>query len=492
MRSWSVMAAIGVMAACAGVASADVRGDTVVVSLKTAVEKALLNSQVVEVARLQVEEANQDVRSAWSEIYPDIVASASYGRNLKPQQGFLPAAIFDPDAPADELVPIQFGSDNTWNAGLALRQPLIEADLFIGLGATNKFKELQSERYRGTSLDVLLTTREVFLAALFAEEDLRIIEERLRRIASTRDEARALFEAGLGGEFDVITLEVQLANIEPDVLRFQNLADIAKRRLLIEIGTDPTIPISIQGNLGDLDLTGEGANSLANEQLLTFCGDSRLRDRPANEVFALAFENRSDLRQLRMNIELEEKRLSANKAEYFPTLSLFSRYDVVAQENGSPDFFGESETQRTTTAVVGLQLDFPIFEGFRRDAQVKKTRAIVLQNQTELTRLEHEAVSDIERYVADVTEARARAIRQKEAVELGRRGFQIATAEFQEGIGTRLQVTEAEVTLSESEFNYARAVFDYLRALSQLDQATGTVSDGFRQVAPQLAIESED
>ena len=49
------------------------------------------------------------------------------------------------------------------------------------------------------------------------------------------------------------------------------------------------------------------------------------------------------------------------------------------------------------------------------------------------------------------------------------------TAQYREGIGTQLELTDAEVALRQSEFNYAQAVYDYLVARAQLDQATGRV-----------------
>ena len=50
-----------------------------------------------------------------------------------------------------------------------------------------------------------------------------------------------------------------------------------------------------------------------------------------------------------------------------------------------------------------------------------------------------------------------------------------ASAEYREGIGSQLQVTDAELALRQSEFNYAQAVYDYLTTRARLDAAAGTV-----------------
>ena len=72
-------------------------------------------------------------------------------------------------------------------------------------------------------------------------------------------------------------------------------------------------------------------------------------------------------------------------------------------------------------------------------------------------------------------EARLRARSQGLAVQQAGRGFEIASAQYREGLGSQLELTDAEVALRQSEFNYAEAVFDYLSTRAQIDQVVGDV-----------------
>ena len=72
-------------------------------------------------------------------------------------------------------------------------------------------------------------------------------------------------------------------------------------------------------------------------------------------------------------------------------------------------------------------------------------------------------------------ESLSRARAQRLAVQQATRGFEIASAQYQEGLGSQFELIDAEVALRQSEFNYAQAVFDYLVARAQLDEATGLV-----------------
>jgi outer membrane protein TolC len=74
-----------------------------------------------------------------------------------------------------------------------------------------------------------------------------------------------------------------------------------------------------------------------------------------------------------------------------------------------------------------------------------------------------------------MVESRRRADAQRRAVRQAQRGFEIASAQYREGLGSQLELTDAEVALRESEFNYAQAAYDFLVAQANLDLAVGSV-----------------
>ena len=75
----------------------------------------------------------------------------------------------------------------------------------------------------------------------------------------------------------------------------------------------------------------------------------------------------------------------------------------------------------------------------------------------------------------EAREARERAGGQRLAVSQAQRGYEIASAQYREGLGSQLELTDAEVALRQSEFNYAQAVYDYLATRARLDEAAGQV-----------------
>jgi outer membrane protein TolC len=444
-------------------------------TLERAVAIALRNNRQLAVSQYDLETANKQVSEAYGALFPEIDGFASLQRNLKLPSAFLPAIIFDPTAPPDEQVAVTFGSDNQWNAGLMVNQPLFDAGVFVGVGTASSFRNLARETLRGSAQGVATTTRIAYLNVLLAQEAVRVIQNSIERVRQTLEETRALHRAGLASDYDVLRLEVQLANLEPNHRRALNEVDATRRELAIEMGLGERQAAAAFGELHQIDLSAEAENSADNEALLAFAG---VRDAVAAEPADLekvAFVNRTDLLQAQLQRDLEEARVKYERTQLFPTISAFYNWSLQAQENGALNFFGENPNQRFSTQAVGLQVDVPIFSGARRWNRVEQRKIGVRQAEERIGDLRQRASNDIETVLANLTEARSRAEAQRQAVSEAQRGFDIVRTEYLAGTQPRLEVTEAELALRQAEQNYALAVYDYLVAQAQLDLAVGVV-----------------
>src|SRR5699024_7363340 len=123
----------------------EVIGNNKVLTLPEAINVALANNSEVKRSLLSLKSADQQVRLAWSEVMPDISASAGYTRNLEIPVNFVPAKFFDPDAPEDKLTPLQFGTDNNWQGGISVSQTIFRGEAIVGIGSSKVYKAVQSE-----------------------------------------------------------------------------------------------------------------------------------------------------------------------------------------------------------------------------------------------------------------------------------------------------------------------------------------------------------
>lgn len=446
-----------------------------VMTIRDAVAIALERNRDLAAARYALEEANGRVREAWGSVFPSVDLSTSYTRNLTVPSSFLPAIFIDPNAGPDELIPVRFGSDNLWSLSVQFNQPIFEAQAFIGVGAAGRYKNLQDEVVRGTAQGVATRARVAYHDVLLAKERVRLSEKTLDRIRRTLEETRAMQEAGLASEYDVLRLEVQLGNLEPELRRARNAHAEARRTLAVELGLEPTDTIEIAGSLLDIELEQVTDGESATDDPVRFAGLHNPTAMPVERIVEMAMDGRSDLRQLRLTRELRTAELRVAQVEYLPRVSLFGTYSINTQENGDLDFFGGAETPRAYGRQIGLRVTLPLFSGLKRPARVGQRRAAVQQVRVQHGRARAQAESEVRTFLERLDETRQRAEAQRRAVEQARRGYEIASVRFREGVGSRLEVTDAEVALRQSEFNYAQAVYEYLAARARLDRAVGMV-----------------
>ncbi len=442
------------------------------ITLNSAVRRAIEHNPQLQAARLSLDEAGGQVTEAWGSVFPTVDFSTTYVRNLSPLLSFLPAIIFDPNASPDEFIPVQFGADNTWNLSINVEQPLFNAAAFIGVGAAGRFQALQSETVRGEAQVVVTRVRNGYYQLLLNQEQVRLLEKSVERVTATLEETRALNRAGLASDYDVLRLEVELANLEPNLQRAENAVAQARRNLGVDLALDPeeAETLVVAGTLAELDIEDPSANSADNAEVLAFSVVPL--DAPVADLMGRAMSARSDVRQLELTERLRMTELRLQQVEYLPEVSLFGAYTIDSQQNGNPEFFGGPQAYGR---IAGIRVTLPLFQGFQRNARLSQRKAILKQAETQTNFARAQARSQIRTLIEAALEARDRARAQRLAVGQAERGYEIASAEYGEGLVGQLELTDAEEALRQSEFNYAQAVFDYLTARAQLDEAAGRV-----------------
>ena len=442
--------------------------------LSTVAEAAVERNREIIDAEYQLALANEQVSEAFSDIYPNVNLSTSYTRNVAPQVSFLPAQIFDPSAAQGDFIPVQFGADNIWNLSLNLEQTLVDPRIFVGLGAATRFRGLQREAVRGRTQQVVTRVRIAFYDLLLAQEEVRLTENSLSRVRRTLEETRAMEEAGVAEAYDVLRLEVEVANLEPNLRRAENRLRATRRALVAELDLDPDSEFEVAGELALMDLDDLGANSPGNRDILAFSGGALAETPDLEEYLRRGRANRSDIRQLELSETLRKAELRMEQVDYLPSLTAFGSYGLAAQQNGLPVFFGTS-AQRGTTKQVGFRMSMSIFSGFRESARIAQRQTALRQAEMQTRLAADQAEVELRSLVDDLHEARSRTRGQHLAVSQARRGYEMASAQYREGLASQLELADAEVALRQSEFNYAQAVYDYLATGARLDQSAGTV-----------------
>jgi outer membrane protein TolC len=265
------------------------------------VRNALDTNRDLVAAREGYVTAQEQVSEAWGNVMPSVDLNASYTRNISPTVNFLPAQIFDPSAGPDDYIGVQFGADNTYSSTIAVEQPLFRAGVIVALGAASRFESLQQEVVRGRAQSVVTQIRVAYYQLLLAQEQVRLTSNSVERVRQSLKETKALNSAGLASDYDVLRLEVELANLEPNLRRAENAVRQARRQVAILANLDDHDALRVTGALAEMDLADLQANTPANREILGFVGFERAELEAADDAVSRAAELRSDLRQLELS-----------------------------------------------------------------------------------------------------------------------------------------------------------------------------------------------
>ena len=452
----------------------DIRQQSRPVSLTQAIQVALANNTEIKRSLLTLKDADQQVRIAWSEVMPEISGNATYTRNLEIPVNFVPAQFFDPDAPQGELVPLQFGTDNNWNGGFSVNQTIFRGEAIVGISSSQLFKSAQAENLRATTQQIVTETRIAYYNVLVAQEQLRLQQSTVDRLRENLRENRALQKQGLIDEYAVLQVEVQLSNQEPQLTQAKYEVKRAYRELNLTLGLPVEVDLEVQGNLNTFNIASEKVSDEVNKNLKEVDNMTPYSFEKQKELIDIATDLRGDIRILEKREDLKERELKAIQSRFLPTLSANYNLNWSAAQAGSPVFFG-SEESRARSQTIGVTMRLPIFQGFERSANLQiakiEQKDIELQQEFAVRAAKNEIQSARENLNQAIETAPAR----EKALRQAREGYERAKARLNNGIGSQIDVTEAEFQLRQAEVNYAQMVYSYLSAKARYDQAIGMV-----------------
>ncbi|MDZ7694843.1 MAG: TolC family protein [Balneolaceae bacterium] len=444
------------------------------VTLTQAIQIALANNTDIKRALLTLKDADQQIRIAWSEVMPDVSGSATYTRNLEIPVNFVPAQFFDPSASPDELIPLQFGTDNNWNSGISVNQTLFRGEAFVGISSSELYKAAQAENLRATTQQIVTQTRMQYYNILVAEEQLRLQRETLERLRENLKENRARKKAGLIDEYAVTQVEVQLSNQEPQLTQARYNVQQAYRELNMVLGLPVELGLTVQGDLSSFNILSKQVTDSANTNIKKVDLMTPYAYQKSQNLMDIATDLRGDIRIIDKQEQLKQREIKAIKSRFLPTLSANYNLNWSASQPGSPNFFGTDEN-RARSQTVALTFSLPIFQGFERSANLQIAQ--IEQKDLELQReqAERSAKNEIQSARESLNQAIETAPAREEALEQAQEGYQRAQARLKSGLGSQLDIIEAEYQLRQAEVNYAQMVYSYLSAKARYDQAIGMV-----------------
>ena len=123
--------------------------------------------------------------------------------------------------------------------------------------------------------------------------------------------------------------------------------------------------------------------------------------------------------------------------------------------------------------MPGVTLSLPIFQGFTIDAQVEEARANAEAAKAALDITTESAMLDVEQSYLALKEADERRAAAAKLVEQAEENLTLAERQYAVGVGTSLDVSDAQLTRSNAQITNIQANTDFNSSLVRLRRAVG-------------------
>jgi outer membrane protein len=414
-------------------------------SIKECVDYAHKNNVQVRNALLNVQVQNQTNRDITAAALPTVTGNISGNDYLTIPTSLLPGEIFG--QPAGTYIPVQFGTKYNANAGVNLQQLLFDGQVFIGLKARSTSIEFQNKNVEVTEEAIKANIYKIYYQLVASKTQIGIYDANLDRLNKLLHDTKVLYQNGFAEKLDIDKISVQVSNIETEKLKALNSISVGYLGLKTLIGMPVKDTLVLTDQLTE-DKIKQGIDQ-----------DS-----------AFTYDSRKDYQYLNLAKKLNEFNIRRYQLSYLPTIALTGAYTKNAQRNQF-NFFGKGDW--FTTAFIGLNVSIPIFDGFSKDAKLKKSRIELKQTENQIENLRNSIDNEVETARMNFSAAITTLEYQKKNMELAENVFKQTTKKFELGTGSNTEITAAQTDLRTAQANYINALYGAIVAKVDFYKAVG-------------------
>ncbi|MCU0425472.1 MAG: TolC family protein [Candidatus Kapabacteria bacterium] len=443
------------------------------VSLQEAVKIALSQNPELLIAKLEEERAEQRLREMRGAFLPQVNASLQYVRNIQAPVFFFPGSFLQiGDAlqglgrfivsqnPSDlsalqnlnndaGLVPLRAGLANSYTITGNVNMPLVQEDLRHAVRMSEIAQTLSAESTAGARVQKSRDVKKAYYDVLMVEEQERLLRQSIARAEETLAQVRSLQAKGLATETDTLRAFVGVENQRPLLTKLANGIKSARAALAVVLGLEHTTTFRLTDSL---TLKQESVRLLGLE-----------------DAKKTALSSRSDIRQLALRKDLADAEIASGFAGHLPSVAAFGQYQIISQS----DNFDFSKQQFPQSSFVGFQVSIPIFSGFRTDAKVQQATVGKLQAEKQLRYVENLVSTEVSVVLASIEEAKERIKAQERTIQAAERSYKAVRSRYVQGLVRQLEVSDADLALTQAKSNYVQSVYEYLVASAELQKSLG-------------------
>ena len=397
------------------------------INLDKAIEMALKTNPTVKIS-----EADSSVAKAQKD-----EAKASRWLSIDYTHKTARGGYYDPDPSSSQYAP-----RNSHTNGFTASIPLYTGGKLSGTieQAVQNYKSSEygvDESYQA----VKLSATNGYYAVLQAIDTVKLSKDSVERLSAHLQNVQAQYDVGVVAKVDVLRSQVELADAEQTLIKAQNAYDLAVADLNNIIGlphgTDLKVTESLQYNK---------------------------YDNPMENCINFALANRPELFQAEAGIEAAKAAVKVAKSGYMPQVA------ASASNDWSSTSWPGDDNQNWG---VGVSVSMNVFDSGVTAAKVNASEASLYKAEETYRQTKDSVQLDVRNNYLSLREAEKRIATSKVAVDSAEEDYRISQLRYQAGVGTNIDVMDAQVALTQAKNNYVQALYDYNTSSAALAKSMG-------------------
>jgi outer membrane protein len=395
----------------------------------------------------------QDYLKTPSIIFPDFISGPIYSiLNQQNVKNSTTGQVISGTAPSSDTKPQSISLYQTYNSnlGLTLNQILFDGSYLVGLKAAKTYKELSQRMFTRSKIEANVNVTKAYYQVLVSNEQIKLLDANIEQLKQQLDQTTAQNKQGFVELIDVQRLQVQYNNLLTNKDNTVRLLVLNYQLLKFQMG------MSINANL----------------VLVDKLEDIKLEDNLAsNSIDTSFYHNRIEYGLTETNLKLNELDLQRKKSQFLPTLSAVGNSAITYQNNSFSQLYKTSYP----ATYIGINLNVPIFSGGQRINQVRQSKITVLKSENDLFNLKNALTLQASQAQITYTNGLQTLKNQKQSQELAREILRVTEIKYKQGVGSSIEVTQAQTDLEQADNNYIKGLYDTLVSKVDLDKAYGRI-----------------
>lgn len=415
-------------------------------TLQQAIDYAISHQVEVKNAELETDISQARANELIGIGLPQIEAKGNLNYFVEIPTSFVPGEFFGGEA--GTYAPVKFGQPYTADAGLSASQLLFDGTYLIGLKASKTYVELRRKNLQQTKIETAVNVSKAYYYVLVAEERMKQLNSDLTRLGKLKDDTKAMYDNGFVEKIDYDRIELNYNLVESSLAQTKRLVANSYNLLKFQMGMDLKENISLAEDISQVQL------------------DSSLIPTDSVKV-----ESRIEYEILRTQYELTDLDLRRYKASRWPNLIAFGSYTTNASRTEF-NFF-EPGYKWYPTAVIGASLSIPIFKGLTISNQIEQAKLRKQKVENSFFLLDQGIIMEHQNAVNVLRSNIEKLETQSKNRNLARDISRVSKIKYDQGVGSNLEVIDAENSLREAETNYYLVLLETIISKIDLDKAAG-------------------